>query len=77
MTGPTMPGMVAKVLVIPSRMPAYLQHTPHSYCHLITKEQEEENAVQCRNSSTSGRGDDLSFDRREQKVIAFSSDSKT
>lgn len=75
MTGPTMPGMVAKVLVIPSRMPAYLQHTPHSYCHLITKEQEE-NAVQCRNSSTSGR-DDLSFDRREQKVIPFSSDSKT
>lgn len=25
MTGPTMPGMVAKVLVIDSRMPAYLQ----------------------------------------------------
>lgn len=25
MTGPTMPGMVAKVLVIPSRIPAYLE----------------------------------------------------
>lgn len=29
MTGPTMPGMVAKVLVIPRRMPAYLQTQAH------------------------------------------------
>lgn len=29
MTGPTMPGMVAKVLVIPRRIPAYLQTQVH------------------------------------------------
>lgn len=29
MTGPTMPGMVAKLLVIPRRMPAYLQTQVH------------------------------------------------
>lgn len=30
MTGPTMPGMVAKVLVMERRMPAYLQTHTHS-----------------------------------------------
>lgn len=32
MTGPTMPGMVAKVLVIPSRIPANLHTHTHRFC---------------------------------------------
>lgn len=37
MTGPTMPGMVAKVLVIPSRIPANL-HT-HAHTHRFCETQ--------------------------------------
>lgn len=33
MTGPTMPGMVAKVLVMERRMPAYLQ--THTQCRMF------------------------------------------
>lgn len=32
MTGPTMPGIVANVLVIDKRMPAYLQTQEQFYC---------------------------------------------
>lgn len=32
MTGPTMPGIVAKVLVIDKRMPAYLQTQEQFHC---------------------------------------------